>query len=383
MKFRAMSKEKINTNQLAESIAAATGQNRKIAEDFLKFMTLSIEEGLVNKEQVKIKGLGTFKLVWNEPRKSVDVNTGESIVIAGYNKVSFVPEPALKEEINEPFAHLEPVLLETGITVESGIPKEVAVKPLDVLADQANEIKDILTEINAIGAPGEPVITKVEQVEHEATKSEEIEPEVTDSEVTEPEVAEINSISSEVKPEITSVLQQEEPVAAKKRNFIFPMLFIGMIIGGALVYILSYYQILPDVGIISRPEVAVNELISVTDDSLLISAEDTIKGAQSVQQEPVDSLQLLFDEERVYTEFIASEKVIQGSRLTRISQRHYGAKEFWVFIYEANRDILPNPESVVPGLTLRIPKLNPVLADLNNPRCKEYLLELEKKYAKK
>jgi len=99
--------------------------------------------------------------------------------------------------------------------------------------------------------------------------------------------------------------------------------------------------------------------------------------------EPVDELQVLFDQPRVYKEFVATEKVIPGSRLTRIAERHYGVKEFWVYIFEANRDLLNSPDDIAVGMQLKIPRLNPKLADADNPRCMEYALKLHDEYVKK
>jgi len=145
---------------------------------------------------------------------------------------------------------------------------------------------------------------------------------------------------------------------------------------------LSYYNVLPDISVkldidlTSKPVDEVKEVI-------VPQVKDSVSEEVVAVETPVDSLQLLFDEERVYTEFIATEKVVAGSRLTRISQRHYGVKEFWVYIYEANKDKFITPDQLIPGTTLQIPKLNPVLADKDNPRCMEYALQLHDVYLKK
>ena len=72
-----MSKTKINAAEIAELLAESISVNKKLADDFLKVLIATIEESLMANDVIKIKGLGTFKLQWNEPRKSVDVNTGE------------------------------------------------------------------------------------------------------------------------------------------------------------------------------------------------------------------------------------------------------------------------------------------------------------------
>ena len=107
-----MIKEKISSQEIIDMIASKASVSKRAAEEFLKVMIASVEEGLLAGEIVKIKNFGTFKPQWNEPRKSVNVQTGDEIKIAGYYKVVFVPDTALKEQVNEPFAHLEPVELD-------------------------------------------------------------------------------------------------------------------------------------------------------------------------------------------------------------------------------------------------------------------------------
>ena len=70
-----------------------------------------------------------------------------------------------------------------------------------------------------------------------------------------------------------------------------------------------------------------------------------------------------------------------GKQIDQNSRRHYGVKEFWVYIYEANREILESPAEIVPGMLLKIP-LKSVLADKDNPRCIEYALKLQEEYLK-
>ena len=66
----------------------------------------------MSKDSVRIKDWGTFKLQWNAPRKSVDVNTGEDIIIDGYYRVAFTPDAELRDLANEPYAHLEAVVID-------------------------------------------------------------------------------------------------------------------------------------------------------------------------------------------------------------------------------------------------------------------------------
>lgn len=102
---------KLNMQHLVELMSERNGTTKKSEEHFLKEFFALIQEGLLQDSYVKIKGLGTFKLMEVENRSSVNVNTGEPIDIEGHTKVSFTPDSELKELINKPFANFENVIL--------------------------------------------------------------------------------------------------------------------------------------------------------------------------------------------------------------------------------------------------------------------------------
>lgn len=83
---------------------------------------------------------------------------------------------------------------------------------------------------------------------------------------------------------------------------------------------------------------------------------------------------------RKYTKFIGTEVVGKDSRLTWVAYKYYGNKDLWVFIYEANRDVIKHPNLVKPGQRLRIPALDAQYTDLTNPELRKLLDELSAKY---
>ena len=119
--------KKILLQDLSDRMAKRRGVAKKDTDLFVRSVFEIIREYLQTDKIVKIKGLGTFKLVTVESRGSVDVNTGERIVINGYTKVSFTPDAALREEINKPFAQFETVVLNEGTDIAEmeriGIPE--------------------------------------------------------------------------------------------------------------------------------------------------------------------------------------------------------------------------------------------------------------------
>ena len=119
---------KITQTNLAEELAARSGVSREVADSFVCAVAEAIEKGLREDNIAKIKGLGTFKLLEVSDRGSVDVNTGERITIKGYRKVSFTPDSAMKEFVNRPFAHFEPVELNENYPTEEEELPEVEVE---------------------------------------------------------------------------------------------------------------------------------------------------------------------------------------------------------------------------------------------------------------
>ena len=100
---------KINLSQLADLLAQAGGMSKAASEQFVKNFFDIISQTVLTEGLVKVKGLGTFKLVQMEDRESVNVNSGERFTIEGHQKISFVPDADLKERINKPFAAFETV----------------------------------------------------------------------------------------------------------------------------------------------------------------------------------------------------------------------------------------------------------------------------------
>lgn len=106
---------KLGIKELSSSLFDKHGLSKTDAENFVSAVFDVINEGLVSDKLVKVKGLGTFKIIGVSPRKSVDVNTGEPIVIEGRDKISFTPDATLRDEINKPFSQFDTVVLNEGV----------------------------------------------------------------------------------------------------------------------------------------------------------------------------------------------------------------------------------------------------------------------------
>lgn len=109
--------KKVLIQDLADGLVLRRGLPKKDADVFVRSVFEIIGEYLQTDKIVKVKGLGTFKLVTVDSRESVDVNTGERIVIKEYTKINFTPDPVLRDAVNKPFAQFETVVLYEGTDI--------------------------------------------------------------------------------------------------------------------------------------------------------------------------------------------------------------------------------------------------------------------------
>ena len=156
--------ERLTIQDLTDLLAAKHSMTKKDAEAFVKEFFLLIEQALENEKTVKIKGLGTFKLIDVDSRESVNVNTGERFQIKGHTKVSFSPDANLRDTINKPFAHFETVVLNENTILED-TPIE------DTEEEEAGEEASAQTVLNEMGDNSET--TAIEENEGTDNLSEE------------------------------------------------------------------------------------------------------------------------------------------------------------------------------------------------------------------
>lgn len=184
-----------NIKDLARFLVEKHGIKLADAELFIALMTEIINEGVHRERQVKIKGLGTFKLTSVSSRESIDVNTGERIVIEGRDKLSFAPDNAMKELVNQPFSQFETIVVNDGVELEDEykeqveetapaeekkeiveekaveeieLPREEPVEPIAVVAEMSAEtmsVKEEMQEYKVQETMSETNVSEVEQIE--------------------------------------------------------------------------------------------------------------------------------------------------------------------------------------------------------------------------
>ncbi len=244
MEVKTMSK--ISLSDLAQRLAEKSGISLQDAELFIRKMFDVANEGLQSDKLVKMKWLGTFKVMAVKDRESVDVNTGERIIIEGRDKISFTPDNILKEIVNKPFAQFETVVVNDGVDFDEIDRKfenaeedgPVSDSTLECVSDSENSsvesfveqdssatsgVIDFLDEENAAPVSDEMIVigerlSQENVAEPEEKKPEGLEPAATEPAATEPAVfkpavsepVESESATSELETKESEVPAQNE-----------------------------------------------------------------------------------------------------------------------------------------------------------------------------
>ena len=202
---------------ILQEIAARVAKKHNItinsAESFVSQFFDVVKEGLDADKQVKVKGFGTFKVVTVKPRESINVRTGERVVIESHDKVNFTPDATMKELVNRPFSQFETVELKDDVDFEDIPHDEVHAVEEPVVEEPVVEepvIEEAVTEEPVVE---EPVIE--EAVTEEAVTEEPVVEEAVTEEPTEEPVVEKPMVEETVTEEPIEESVVEEPVAEK------------------------------------------------------------------------------------------------------------------------------------------------------------------------
>ena len=346
-----MANEKMTWSELRKAVAEMAGTSEQEATNFLNALVDAILVGLKEDQQVKVKGIGTFALKAMAARKSVNIATGEEFTIEGYNKLTFSAESLLKENVEK--------RLEIPPTIE--VVKELTDDPLKKLGEQAEEIVDILADLGQV----------VNTTENGKVKAENGEVEPAEEVIEKP-------VEETIEEPVEKVVEEGKPIAEKTTEeptckptgkchkwvcwLIGAIILLGII--GTGVYfratLQQWWQCMQD----CQP---------------IMEVEEVQEGSGSSEVQEV----ALADQPREYVNFIGIERVGKDSRLAWIAYKYYAQKDLWVFIYEANRDIIKHPTHVRPGQHIRIPELDEKYRNLYNPELRQLVDSLAAEYLKK
>ncbi|MDD3907643.1 MAG: HU family DNA-binding protein, partial [Bacteroidales bacterium] len=358
----------------------------------LKAFFKVIEDSLFEGETVKIQGLGTFKLLKVESRKSVNVSTGEEFEIKEHYKISFSPDNTLKEIVNEPFSYLEPVELD-GFSTK----KEPTVQNIREEKDRSDEMI-----INA---------EEAEEKEEEEMEKAPDKPKRTPHNMMPQNTDDLRTPNKERKNETRQPMNgsQKRSGGSKNSGSFFRVFLILIVLALAAWAILSNYsakkendQKLKELAVIdadtSSEDTLSDEFETVIQDSLKLEAEIAAKveslavaekngsdknlalkpaavskpipvvaTKEKVAIKPKISTQGSTGSDRVT--FPVFVKLKQGEMLTVLSLKYYGHKAFWVYIYAANMDVIKDPDHIPLGTRIRIPKPDTSIINADDPDC--------------
>jgi nucleoid DNA-binding protein len=193
---------KITIQDLASAIVERWHIGKKEASMFVNELFFVIQKSLDEDKIVKVKGLGTFKIIDVDDRESVNVNTGDRVLIEGHGKITFTPDTLMKELVNKPFSQFETVVLKDGVDF-NGVEE---IKQPEETAD-SDEIEDSSAPlVEFVDEPQTEIVEKSETQEEPIVPQEPVEPESSEPEPVIPDSPEEEDIASEKTPE-----ESEEP----------------------------------------------------------------------------------------------------------------------------------------------------------------------------
>ena len=179
---------KLNIYDLCSVLTSKNGLDDKESHRFIKAIFDVIQEGLDEDKIVKVKGLGTFKIIEVDDRESINVNTGERVLIEGHSKLTFTPDSVMKEIVNKPFSQFETVILNEGVDFPEPVVEEPAVE--DIIADEPAEDKEIIVEPQIDNNVAEQSVAEEPVAEKTVAKEPVAEKNVAEEPVAEKNVAE-------------------------------------------------------------------------------------------------------------------------------------------------------------------------------------------------
>lgn len=205
---------KITLPRLVAALAARRGISKRQSEEFLKALFTTVADALVERDTVKIKGLGTFKVSRVDSRKSVNVSTGEDHEIPAHDKVVFVPDKELAAAVNAPFEMFETVELDDAVD-ENALELAAEADVADLVADLVAE--DVPGDMAVEPSEGESVPEPVVAVEPADDMAEEPAEEPTEAPAEEPAGNMAEGVTEEVTEEVSEEVAEQvtEQVAAE------------------------------------------------------------------------------------------------------------------------------------------------------------------------
>jgi nucleoid DNA-binding protein len=412
--------EKLNIQDLAARLAEKSGITKKEAESFLREFSDTLHEALFSDQLVKVKNLGGFKLTAVSDRESIDVVTGQRVLIPAHYKISFSPENSLSDAVNEPFSLFETIEVsdEEAKNLQADQLPETSVKPDNPVLQPPTPIvieQEAEEEPQALEVIKEPEIIESLILEPVILEPIQSEPEPEPEKIEKPESQPITETSIEESPEIDNESPHynipnsdydfpysdynpvEQTFFSKLIhqfgiwNIIFTALFCLIALGLAYLWWTDNYahRIVhhePASNEKTETPVEVKKHPKVTDiprDTLpeILPAKSLLP-ATTIHETvtKIDSIAKPVKNKAVYTEPIKDKTahvtpprsgnmrtVEKGETLRLIALKEFGDKAFWIYIYEVNKQRIANPNNVSVGAVLALPSVEQYGIDAGDP----------------
>ena len=298
---------KVSLQDLASVLVERWHLGKKEASMFVNEMFFVIQKSLDEDKIVKVKGLGTFKIIDVDDRESVDVNTGDRVLIEGHGKITFTPDALMKELVNKPFSQFETVVLNEGVDFneaeavsqpeETAIPDEVedSSAPLVEFVDEPQPeiveepVKLMEPEVPEVAeTPAKPDTSKEPEKPKEPEKAESLDHTDKSEEIVEPKASESseNSDSSESSDDSDDSDVPEEPEMPEETSAFKKYLkWIGIAVLTLAVGILIGYLMGNRSSAPQTPETPSVTAVDSNTVKALPEASDSIEAEQSDEEE--------------------------------------------------------------------------------------------------
>jgi hypothetical protein len=344
--------------QIISQLAQLTDCDVATARKFLHEFFAMIESSLIAGESIQIKGIGTF---------SRSENLAEPVV--------FVPDSDLADAINTPFAMFEAIPLEDGIddNLLNDIVGESEQKSESVVLEQQ---EDIATDVVLTNSEVAEPVQQDNQLQSDDNQLGTVEDKVDESrpEAVDPEQEhkeEVESISEEPEVVIAKVestcqdecLDKEEQVHNKNENGPVKLVIafiIGLICGFLVHYLIDFGlaskgDVNKDIDSVPLPEQPLSVDTAVEEKVAEVGADTTLVTSEASSEKKAT--------EPIY------DTITDKRFLTTMAKQYYGRRDFWVYIYQANRDIIDDPNMIKVGTKVRIPDKEEFSSGLSSKEC--------------
>ena len=364
---------KITLVELARLMAQSTSTTNRVCELFLRELFSTVSQALIDGENVKIKGVGTFKVTAVKPRKSVNVSSGDTMEVKGHNKVTFTPDKQLAEAVNQPFAQFESVFLSDELTdeklaeIDAGFPSA-----LDENDDKSSPSAvtgqspqpeplaepDPVPEPPVVSEPEPEPVTDEEPVGRKALAAFGVpvgpEPELPQTPKEESQLQE--AASPVVEPAATDRVAESAPDESVEAEDYFYRPAPRNAYTPTQEQLTKYRS-----GKKRRWLWLLPALILVGVLCWLLIPGGKGDGSQEAAIEMADTIAEV-EEPAVITDTVTTKIV-----LSTLSDKYYDSPWFWVYIYEENKNIINDPDNVPPGTAVVIPPAEKYGIDASDP----------------